>query len=90
MGKGWQGMERWYLLYLMLICKDSAVAFTVLHQITCEFLVEQLDVYPNTVNKNGETFLFRATRNGHEAVVKVLLERQDINPNTRNKNVTRL
>jgi len=53
-----------------------------------KFLVEQLDVYPNTANKDGETLLFRATRNWHEAVVTVLLELQDMNPNTRNKSLT--
>ena len=52
--------------------------------------MEQLDVYPNTANKDGETLLCRVTHNGDEAVVKVLLELQDINPNTRNKNLTRL
>ena len=52
--------------------------------------MEQLDVYANTADKDRETLLFRATRNGHEAVVKVLLKLQDINPNTRNKNLTRL
>ena len=54
-----------------------------------KFLVEELDAYPNTANKDGETLLFRTTCNGHEAVVKVLLELPDINPNTRNKNLTR-
>jgi len=50
--------------------------------------VEQLDVYPNTTNKDRETLLFRDTRNGHEAVVMVLLELQDINPKTRKKSLT--
>jgi len=73
-----------YLLRLHLSPSPSCITSLV------KFSVEQLDVHPNTANKDGETLLFKATSNGYEAVVKVLLELQDINPNTRNKNLTRL
>jgi len=42
-------------------------------------LLERVDVDLNIANEFGQTPLFRATREGHEGIVKTLLERVDVN-----------